>query len=95
MVDFRPAAPGWRAVYLFPGEDDPIEVHALAGWLIEDIERSSGDRDRAVRPAVYAMDSGLVQIEDDETLWRLLGPGEDLPDAVAIEAEIAQRRAAK
>ena len=95
VVDFRPAAPGWRAVYLFPGEDKTIEVEPLAGWLIEDIERSSGARDRAVRPAVYSMDSGLIQVEDDEALWRLLGPGEDLPGNDEVEAEIARLRAAK
>jgi len=32
-IDFRPAPPGWRAIYLHPGER---EVVPIAGWLIQE-----------------------------------------------------------
>jgi hypothetical protein len=100
-IDFRPAPPGWRAVYL--GSEGDVRIEYLAGWLIqeEELYGHSGrkhpredtrpeDRDRRVTPAFHAaaqFGAELVEVESVEGLWRILPPGE--PDPTAEEIRMA------
>ena len=98
-IDFRPAAPGWRVIYLNRAGDG-TETLPLAGWLIEeeadgDFEALTGiphhDRNRRIVPGIWAAGIGMDVVPADEDgdgpSWVLAASDPD-PD----EAQIAQAR---
>jgi hypothetical protein len=104
-IDFRPAPPGWRAVYI--DVDGNARTEHVAGWLIQEEEfygqtgrkhprgdTQMEDRDRRVVPAFhYADEFGvtLVGVDVVRGLWRILAPGQ--PDPTSEEIEAAGYRA--
>lgn len=82
-VDFRPAPPGWRAVYLPPGQ--PTYQHAMPGWLVQ-----------ATDDGRYRVTAGALALQDvtpvpaaGEDFWLLLSPEEGDPPP---EMQLAERR---
>ncbi len=74
-IDFRPAPPGWRAVYL--EADGTVSTEHIAGWLIQEEEShaqsgrqhprgdiSPEDHNRRVVPAFHHVQAfGAVLVE--------------------------------
>jgi hypothetical protein len=92
-VDFRPAPPGWLALFRIEGGTaaerwDPVP---LAGWLIqEEIERDSqtdeptqdmppGGWERCISPACYFGGDGLISVEGMDNFVTVIAPGTPLP----------------
>jgi hypothetical protein len=99
-IDFRPAPPGWRAVYL--DTHGTVSTEHIAGWLIQEEvshaqsgrlhprgDISAEDRNRRVVPAfhdVQASGAVLVGIDVIAGPWRILAPGQPDPTAEEINA---------
>jgi hypothetical protein len=90
-IEFRPASPGWRAVYLDERERPAVEQ--IAGWLVQ--ERPAGDRGaRRVVPAFHNVARWGVEpvaVDQAPRLYRILAPGEVVPTAEEISDERAAR----
>src|SRR3712207_6723155 len=97
-VDFRPAPPGWRAIYL-DAQDRPV-VEQIAGWLIQEkgarpVPPAHPESPRPVRRVVPAFhrvaDWGVDPIPLDQVagLYRIVAPGEAVPSAEEIADEKA------
>jgi len=99
-LDFKPAPPGWRVIYLNPGDR---EVLPMAGWLVQDSylldlatteEHEDDTTERRVIAAVCTDAEGWTvrAVDDDEDhLWTVLAPGEPEPTQDEEAAERARR----
>lgn len=100
-VDFKPALPGWRALYL---DTDERLVLPVVGWLIQesyylDLVSSEAHVDdyspeRRVIPGTCAEPYGWEVEPVDrgaEFMWKLLAPGEPEPSEEEEQAERARR----
>ena len=99
-IDFRPAPPGWRAVYL--GTHGTVSTEHIAGWLIQEEEShaqsgrqhprgdiSPEDRNRRIVAAFHnlqAIAALPVEVDAIGGLWRILAPGQPDPTAEEINA---------
>lgn len=107
--DFRPAAPGWRVVYLTDEArtDELFQVRDLAGWLVQlettldhfgsdEDPRPRHDRPRRVVAATVDHHGGDVYpCADDGHFWMVLGPSDRLPTEDEAAREIERRRTAR
>jgi hypothetical protein len=100
-LDFKPAPPGWRVVYL---NSDKRQVVPMAGWIVQELYLLDIDADQAhdvesperrVFPGV-CLDAYGWEVEpvdsDASLLWMILGPGQTEPGEEE-EAEERARRA--
>lgn len=91
-VDFKPAPPGWRLVYLLDEDDpsgDPFVVADMPGWLVQ------RDRHGVHVTAAQQEDCDVTTAESTSNFWRVLGPSDPLPsaeDAASERTERAKRR---
>ncbi|WP_435589792.1 hypothetical protein [Micromonospora aurantiaca (nom. illeg.)] len=94
-IDFRPAPPGWRAVFVDPAEaDTQVEIVPIPGWLIQEDLHDARSR-RVVAAAQFEGNPHLVDVDDggDDprdpgTFWKILPPGAAEPTT----AEVVARR---
>jgi hypothetical protein len=92
-LDIRPAD-GWKALYHDDDQPEQTQTRPLAGWLIQVEDILDGDthqpipgqpplteRERRIVAAVAPAYGGAVEDATDFiSFWRLLGPGEPMPD---------------
>lgn len=103
--DFRPAAPGWQAVYLNETGDPAVSVTDLAGWLIQlesrydphfftdDDTRPRSERPRRIVAATIDQDGTLYPCCDDDNFWGILAPSTPLPTKTQVVGDLTRRRA--
>ena len=75
-IDFRPAPPGWRVVYLHPGGRDVVPI---AGWLIQERYTQTGNFPDDLADDLHADEQvcgrqrrvipGYVSVEYGWTVW--------------------------
>lgn len=105
IADFRPAPPGWRAIFL-DGDQGWISW-ALPGWIIEEKwEQPFGDAphptgEKRIEAALTIDGSGVAPIKGGcftDDFWDVRGPGDSDPtpeeeaEERAARARIAARR---
>lgn len=90
-VDFRPAPPGWRVVFL--DGTGRAAITPMPGWLIQEEVEVEGDEERPTGTrdvvASYVEENGVEPIRGDAYFWYVLAPGEDGPTP---EEQAAQHR---
>jgi hypothetical protein len=96
---FVPAVAGWRILY--HNEEKPVlpMVFPLAGWLIQE-QNAYDSRNGANVPQVERADvrivagtvdrDEVVEAGDASNFWRVLAPGEDVPDETKCGAACAE-----
>jgi hypothetical protein len=106
IIDFRPAPPGWRLVYLMDGTPEGYVTAPMPGWLIQeevyysrqdtiDDEDTPAPANRGRSVTAAGCDGAyLFPAESAENFWRVLGPDEDDPLDEQVEEEKASRREA-
>jgi hypothetical protein len=106
VIDFRPAPPGWRAMYVLDNNGQPdLASQPLAGWLIQEECRGydrtgrfvtvEAEPDDRMRRIVAAELTGVVPgevVEVGANVWMVLGPEQPDPSREQVLAEYGRQR---
>ncbi|NJP28074.1 hypothetical protein FLW53_28515 [Microbispora sp. SCL1-1] len=97
-VDFHPAPPGWRSVFL--ADDGTITTEPMPGWLIQEEIEFDAETFEDISPTGYRrvvasyMDGAeLEPVSDFSGFWCVISPDQPLPTAEQAAEELASRRA--